>query len=374
MSGRVLITGADGYIGQNLAKQILAQTDMNLVFLLRAQDQITREGKLQRLQAHYNAQERERIQCEFADLAEPLDAHRLPLGDIHSVIHTAAITRFNVSERDANQVNRDGTRQILELARRCSGLQKYVQISTLYATGLHSGYLPEFHQPNQLGFANHYECSKYEAESILLQEFADLPWVLPRVATIVADGDSGEVSQFNVFHNTLRLLFMGLTSIMPGDSAVPLYFVTGKFVTDALFSLWQQPKALHNIVQVCAPATQCVSVGLLIDLVFDEFAQDENFRKRRILKPLLTDYEAFTSLADTLDGMAGMVVRQALESMRPFAKQMFVNKNFDNSRLQALWPGYEASHQGEMLRRVVRYLLATRWGSVPVNQPSMELA
>jgi nucleoside-diphosphate-sugar epimerase len=373
-AGWILITGADGYLGHRMVMRLLQHTDHPLLLLLRADTPPEAAAKQQRLLAVIPVHLQARIRWHFANLAKPLDDIPVPYGDIHSIIHAAAVTRFNVSEAEANAVNRDGSVQMMQLARRCTALEKYVQIGTLYATGLQAGPLPEFFQTNAAGFANHYERSKHEAEAILLQEFNDLPWVLPRVATIVADDDSGKISQYNVFHNTLRLLFMGLTSIMPGQTTVPLYFVTSKFVESAVFALWQSKDAMRQIAHVCLPQSCCVTIGELIDLVFEEFAEDESFRKRRILKPLLTDYAAFSSLADTLDGMAGMVVRQALESMRPFAQQMFVKKEFSNHQLQQLWPGYRQSHQAQLLRQVVRQLLDTRWGSQPSANLSRAIA
>ena len=241
-------------------------------------------------------------------------------------------------------------------------MDRYAQISTVYSSGLLSGVNEEVPYSPKGPFANHYERSKCEAESILLNEYHDLPYVLLRSATIIADDEAGKIVQFNVFHNTLRLLFLGLTSLMPGFPTTPIYLITGQFVTNAIFHILNGRDTQHRIFNICYGRSHAIELGDLIDLVFHAFSLDETFRRRRILKPLFTNQEAFESLASVLDGMGGVIVRQALESIRPFSKQMFITKEIMNTNLQQAWPCYAAPDIQTLLSQVVAKLLETRWG------------
>jgi hypothetical protein len=178
---------------------------------------------------------------------------------------------------------------------------------------------------------------------------------------VSADVRGGPVSQKNAVHNTLRLLFHGLLSLVPGEAATPVYFVTGKLVVDALAALVlgaQRPRVVH----ISHAVNESATLGELVDVAFDVFAADPGFRARRLLKPLLVDAESFELLVSGLDGFGGDAVRQALASVAPFARQLFSAKHVQNDELRALLPDYAAPPPTELVRRTVETLVETRWG------------
>ena len=58
---------------------------------------------------------------------------------ISEIIHCAADTRFGISLGQSRAVNTEGTRNLLNLARECRQLQKFVYISTVYVAGRSAG-------------------------------------------------------------------------------------------------------------------------------------------------------------------------------------------------------------------------------------------
>jgi dTDP-4-dehydrorhamnose reductase len=281
--------------------------------------------------------------------------------ELTHIVHAAAVTRFNVESELADRVNLGGARQVYELAERCDKLVHLVQVSTLYAAGLRDGEVAEVPFDRAPRFANHYERSKWEAEQLLLEQYAHLPATIARVATVIADELGGPVGQKNAVHNTLRLLFHGLLSLVPGDAATPVYFVTGQLVVDALAALvlgTERPRIVH----VSHSADDSATLGELVAVAFDVFATDAGFRGRRLLAPLFVDAESFELLVSGLDGFGGDAVRQALASVAPFARQLFSTKHVRNDQLRALLPDYVAPPPAELVRRTVETLVATRWG------------
>lgn len=362
MAESVLITGADGYLGSLVVKNYLLHSDKKLKLWVRAANSAGFESKLERLAQVYGEYS-PRVRFYGGELLHVRPFEGVDGNDITGIVHTAAITRFNVDADQANEVNRDGVRKLAQFARQCPRLERFGFVSTVYSSGLVNGDVMEAEVAPGGGFANHYERSKWEAERILQTEFAGLPWNIYRAATIIADSDNGEVVQYNVFHNTMRLLFHGLISLMPGDSNTPVYLTTGKSTADAIYHLMEKNFMSHEIYNICYEQRDALTLGELIDRVFDNFAKSADFRNKRILKPLFTDLDAFESLASMLTGVGGMVVRQALDSIRPFSKQMYIEKNIRNDNLKKHYPQYAAPDMKVLLDKVIQYLVREKWGT-----------
>ena len=361
-SKAILITGGDGYIGKQLAKQYLDNTSKNVILWIRAENQSEYVKKEQSLKKEF-APYINRIKVVSGDLRDDSPFEQIDSNNINTIIHTAAITRFNVESDLANQVNRDGTRKVLAFANQCTDLEHYAQISTVYTSGLAAGEISEEPVDIKGPFANHYERSKCEAEHILLTEYSHLPWHIYRIATIIADNDEGHVIQYNVVHNTIRLLFHGLISILPGLRETPVYLVTGQFVSQAIYHLCNQKYSDKKIFNVCHSKQESISLGDFIDALFVKFSNNTEFQKRRILKPLFTDLNAFESLATALDGLGSLVVRQALQSMRPFVKQLYITKDIDNSDFRSAYTHYKSPEIDRLIDNVVDHLITTQWGN-----------
>ncbi len=362
---RVLITGASGYMGAATALKVLRHTKARLVLPVRGA-----VNRQQSLLETYPDLRSERVQwCDWElenDL--PLSGVDDP-STISHIIHCAADTRFNIDEATANLVNRDGSLKVFEFARRqCPQLESFVYVSTVYASGLKSGSIPEAPLPKE-AFANHYERSKWEAETALMTDFSELPWSLVRTATVIADNNSGGFTQQNAVHNTLKLLYYGLMSLVPGQESTPVFLVTGEFCAQTLFAVSQIDRSQGStqdspsIFHVCHEKKDSLSLGQLIQLAFESFEKDPDFSRRQVKRPLFVDQEAFSVLSEGVSGFGGSVVTEALQSVTPFANQLFVEKDFENANTRALlgesFPQVDA---GELLSKTLQRLIASRWG------------
>lgn len=362
-----LVTGAGGYLGAGLAARLLAEGRPVLAWL-HAESGAELEGKAAALRDRLGDRLDDRLgsgagrlEIRGGDLRAPEPFADLDPAGIHRIVHCAAVTRFNVEEPLAREVNVEGAARLFAFADRCTDLEQLALASSVYACGLQDGVIAEAPMEDEPVFSNHYEWSKWESERRLQADFGHLPWKVLRVATVVAETARGRVRQYNAFHNTLKLLFYGLISLVPGDRDTPLYFVTADFAVDAMAAVLERGEA-GGVYHVCHTADESMTLGALIDTAFDRFANDPDFGERRILKPLFCDEETFRLLADGVDSFGGDVVREGLGSVVPFAPQLFSKKSFENARMRETLDVYAAPDATELVANTCDHLAATRWG------------
>jgi len=356
----LLITGAGGYLGSRLAKQYLGLSQRPVILWLHAADQADLERKGHALRKELGALA-EDVDVRGGDLRAHAPFESVDPAEVGEILHCAAVTRFNVEEALAREVNVEGSVKLYTFASRCAGLERLALLSSVYACGLRSGAIDEAHIEQEPQFANFYEWSKWESERRLRTEFPALPSMVLRTATLIAESARGRVFQYNAFHNTLKLLFYGLVSLIPGDRDTPLYFVTAEFAVDAAMRVLEKGEP-GSVYHICHGIDESMTLGGLIDTAYARFSLDSDFRERRILKPLFCDDASFRMLVDGVSGFGGDVVRQGLESVVPFAPQLFSHKSFANGRLQELLDVYAAPVATELVSNTCDHLLSTRWG------------
>ena len=359
-AGRVLLTGATGYIGARVAATYLEHTDSPLELWLHAGDRAAAEAKAARLRPLLDAHPG-RARLSFGDLTDDDPFAAVDRAGISAIVHSAAVTRFNVDRDTAERANVRGTEQTLRLAAACPALESIGLVSTIYASGMRAGRIQEQPAGPRPAFANHYEWSKWEAEQLVWARFCELPVRVLRLATVIADDEAGRVEQYNAFHNTLKLFFYGLLSLLPGELGTPLYFTTGRFAAEAIVALVGDPGAggVYHLAPACEDA---ITLERLVALAFARFGAADEFRRKRILAPVYADADAFDLLASGVTSFGGSVVNQALSSVVPFARQLFVRKDVRNARLRAALPGARPAVSPELIERTCDALVRTRWG------------
>ncbi|WP_204802344.1 SDR family oxidoreductase [Mycobacterium riyadhense] len=360
MIGITVLTGADGYVGHKIAAELLEHTDDRLVLVVRASGKDELAAKRARLERLLGPVLDRRTTIVPADLREADPLADLDTKGVTAVVHAAAVIRFNVERDLAQRTNVDGTARVCEFASRCPDLGRLAVISTLYAAGKHQGRIAEA-PLGDAGFVNHYEWSKWAAEQHALAACADLPLSVLRLPTIIADDLSGTVSQYNAFHNTVKLFFYGLLSVVPGAKDTPVSVVTGSFVAAAITALLDPCKP-GGVFNVCPEHKNNATVGELVDTAYTVLERDEGFRRRRILRPLYCDPESFKDLVETAEVLRKGPVKESLDSVASFGEQLFLSKEFATDALYAVWPEPVIEDPLALVESTVSQLVATRWG------------
>ncbi|MBS1969352.1 MAG: SDR family oxidoreductase [Bdellovibrionales bacterium] len=356
---KILLTGATGYIGKKLLEQLLTERSETLLVPVRAGSAEELEKRKADLLKDVPTAQHARVEIVHSDLTNLVENLQAQRNDINIIIHNAAKTAFNVDEATANSVNRDGSLALLKFASELPKLGTFTYVSTLYASGMAAGPIKEefFSSPV---FANHYERSKWEVEEAIRTQFTNLPWRIARVATIIADGDSGTVIQHNAIHNTLKLFYYGLISLLPGRAETPIHLVDGEFTAKSLAAVVNKGQS-QKIYHVCYDQAASIPLGRFIDIAFEEFNKDEMFKSRRLLKPLFADEKSFDTLVTNMKGFGGSVLNQGLASISPFGRQLFVKKEVSNQALQSLLPGYKTAAMEDIVRKTCQHLAQTKF-------------
>lgn len=183
LDGKVLITGASGFIGSRLRDALIA-AGSDVVAIRRPGSPPSKEGRS--------------VQADYACLE---DLERI-VGDEKPtyVLHVAGVTK-GVSYQDFQKGNVMPTRNLLTaLGRAHVDLKRFVLVSSLTSYGPSATSAPhrEADPPRPVEY---YGQSKLEAERVVEEESAGIPWTILRPSGVYGPGD---VDYFNLFKSAMR--------------------------------------------------------------------------------------------------------------------------------------------------------------------------
>jgi long-chain acyl-CoA synthetase len=264
MSTVVLLTGATGFLGAQIARRLVQSVDCIIIALVRAEDHV---GALQRLsRAWWDWPELvegigTRVQVVCGDISVPRLGLPAPtfdamVQDVSHIIHTAADLRVNAPIEELQRANVQGTANLLEFARavqRDHGLTRLSHVSTAYVCGARCGNVAEEDLSEDYGFSNAYELGKYEGERLVQTARGELPISVMRPGMIIGDSRTGEIKTFNTFYFPLRLYLMGVTRIVPAHPSLRVNIVPVDYVADAIVRLTFDPRAEGLTFHLTAP-------------------------------------------------------------------------------------------------------------------------
>ena len=188
MSGRILITGATGFVGSHIAEAFVA-AGYKVRCGLRATSDARWISNLP-------------VERTLLDLDHPDDLSKA-LEGVEVVVHVAGVTSARRPE-DYYRVNADGTRRLAEAARG-AGVGRFVQISSLAARG------PDGHEHP----ASAYGRSKLEAEKLLRDLDGPMQTVVLRPAAVYGPRDTDLLPLFKMASRGWLTLPAGPGSLQP---------------------------------------------------------------------------------------------------------------------------------------------------------------
>ncbi len=355
----LLLTGATGFVGGGLLRRLLATRPHRHVILLVRQS------------APIGLRDDPRVSALHGDLTRAdlgLDrAGRQRLErSVTEILHCAAATNFGLPIETARAVNTDGTRKVLELARRCEKLGKLGHVSTVYVAGRASGVIaeaPSLHPVD--GFCNTYQQSKHEAEALVLEAMADVPAAIYRLSSIIGDSRTGRVEQFNHVHQLMRLFPQNVLPIMPADPAAPVDLIASDWAIPALAHLFDERFVAGSIAQVCAGREASLTVRELIDLTARAYARHPLGRERHPIRvPAFVTLSEFEAYAERHRRTTDRLFTELLRVLGYFLPHLGIHQAFENhAAAESLaGSGLALPPIRDYYERIVDYGLDTAWG------------
>jgi thioester reductase-like protein/short-subunit dehydrogenase len=232
---RYVVTGGTGFIGRRVVSRILTRHDDAEVWVLVRRESL---ATFERLAAGWG----DRTKAVVGDLTSAklglTDETVAELGAVDHVVHCAAIYDITAAEADQRVANVDGTRAVIDLARRVGATLHHV--SSIAVAGTYHGEFSEDDFDVAQELPTPYHQTKFEAEQ-LVRSTAGLRYRVYRPAVVVGDSRTGEMDKIDgpyYFFGLLAKLALlpkftpmvlpdtGRTNIVPVD-----------FVADALVAL-----------------------------------------------------------------------------------------------------------------------------------------
>jgi long-chain acyl-CoA synthetase len=276
----VLLTGATGFLGTQIARRLMQRAGCTVVALVRAEDWEAAERRLSRAWWDWPELASEvghRVQVLCGDVSLPdlgLDqvvytglAHR-----VTHIIHAAADLRVSAPIDELRATNVRGVDQVLEFARavrRDHGLARLSHVSTAYVCGGRRGAVSEEALTDAFGFSSAYELSKYEGERLVQAAKGELSVSVYRPGMIVGDSRTGEIKTFNTFYFPLRLYLTGKSRVLPAHSGLRANLVPVDYVAGAIVHLTFEPEAAGLTFHLTAPHDSLPTAGDLAEFVRD---------------------------------------------------------------------------------------------------------
>lgn len=248
---RYVVTGGTGFIGRRVVARLLdTQPDAQVWVLVRRQSL----GRFERLAADWGERAKPLVgglpALELTDetIAEP--------GSIDHVVHCAAIYDITAGEAEQRATNVEGTRAVIELARRLGATLHHV--SSIAVAGDFPGEYTEDDFDVGQPLPTPYHQTKFEAE-LLVRSAAGLRHRIYRPAVVVGDSHTGEMDKVDgpyYFFGVLAKLAVlpKLTPILLPDTG-RTNIVPVDYVVDALVALMHAEGLDGRTFHLTAPKT-----------------------------------------------------------------------------------------------------------------------
>lgn len=271
----ILLTGATGHVGTALLPALLADPDVRVLALVRADGAPALAERLAGLRQRLRPDHAARLDAVRGDVtASSLglswhDRDRVA-SEVTSIVHSAASVRFDMPEEQASALNVRTTEEVLAASRWLAEkgrLKRLDHISTAYVAGDRRGRVFEHELDVGQGFRNSYEWSKCQSEKKIRAARAQgLPVAVHRPSIIVGDSKTGETGSFNVLYWPLKLYARGWWRTFPGRADALVDVVPVDFVADAIAKLRSQPETLGGTFHLAA-GDEALTVAELVELV-----------------------------------------------------------------------------------------------------------
>lgn len=239
------VTGATGLIGRFLVARLLSRKGAVVHVLMRESSL----AKFDELKRQTGASDKN-LKAVVGDVTQAgvVSADDLAnlKGNVDHVFHLAAVYDMNMSDEQGDQINNQGTRNVIQFAEQLGDKVVFHHVSSVAVAGNQfSGVFTEDMFDEGQAVQHPYYRTKFQSEKIVREE-CSLPWRVYRPGMVVGDSKTGEMDKVDgpyYFFKLVQLLrdelpkWLPLAMVQAGK--LPLCPVD--YVVDAMDTLGHKP-------------------------------------------------------------------------------------------------------------------------------------
>ncbi|MFJ7825150.1 SDR family oxidoreductase [Psychrobacillus sp. NPDC096623] len=255
-----LITGFPGFLAKNIMKELRKQQAYTKIYVLVLPSQIELAesiiAEIYHDQLHSQIIEIVEGDITLAGAGIHQDTFEKLCDEVEYVWHLAAIYDLAVPKEIAWKVNVHGTEMFNNVVTQFSKLKRYTYFSTAYVAGLREGKLLETELIRPVGFKNHYEETKYEAELLVEKLKERVPVTIIRPGIVRGHSETGETIKFdgpyffvNMISNLRKLPFLPYL----GKSNAFINVVPSDYITKASIYCSLSEEAIGKTLHLTDP-------------------------------------------------------------------------------------------------------------------------
>lgn len=251
---KIVISGALGFIGSEIARYIAYNIDDVIIYLLiRGNAKQTGEMRFDSLKKHWKKFFKidDKIFKKFIIIDYDLEAKEpVPKEILGSeyFFHCAASTELNRPLTISRSGNLFSTFNAIKIARKMPGLKRFIHFSTAFVSGNKNTFIRENDLPGP--YNNFYEQTKRESEDAVI--WSGLPYTILRPSIVVGDSKTGYARNFKVIYLLLKMWKIYPLLILPINKKARLDIIPIDFLVRVTLKLCLEPSAKNQIFHICA--------------------------------------------------------------------------------------------------------------------------
>lgn len=328
MNKTIFLTGANGFLGTQIASNIIKHHDHDIIAIIRSKNSEDAVNRLYRAWWEFPELLEEiygRVHVVTGDITQnnlgmETEEYKKLIQIVTHVIHTAADWRLKASLEELQKTNVQGTQNVLkmaQLAHKDHGLERFSHISTAYVAGGRMGAVSEDSLTSEYGFLSDYEKTKFESEIEVRKSEFDISIFRPSM--IVGNSSIGYIKTFNTVYIPLKLYLNGQLPIVPVSPSMKINLVPVNYVSDAVLDLTLDKRAVNKTFHLTAPSESLPTIKELLKFVKTWGHENLNVKLNNpVYMPLNTSFIQKIASTGKLFGKGTAKLLETMNTLSPY--------------------------------------------------------